>query len=223
MLRRLFMLSLVAVALLCLTADNLQAQANITKIEEDWEIHLLGPDEADGTPQIANIISPWVDLWGTNFILELNHCNYPEFNAGGLQLQRWVGENFNAYTTVTKARLYKSDEVIHYTITMWLTGDRRIHCKVAGTCTNATGTATSWGTFGQDGTFKLTGSTIASDLNSYSRESSLSNASVVTAAHRVSKFCNCEVRYYSGNTLIRTDSDERPVHEYQELVTEEEE
>ena len=212
---------LVVAALTLLTPSSADAQAIITRIEEDWEIHIKDPDANEGTPQLLNIISPRDALWGTHFMLELNHTTYPNFANGGLQLQSWLGDEPTDYTSLVNAgKLSTPGEVIHYTITMWVTPENsKVHCEITGHSHEEDDSKKSWGgDFGGNGSFKLSAYTILTNLNQYCRHCSTGNSAICVAAHNVNKFCNCEVRYYSGETLISTDSEEKVLHSYQDLV-----
>ena len=213
---------LAGLALSTLLSSAAEAQGVVTKIEEDWEVHLNDPEVFDGTPELVHIISPREELWGTHFYLELNHNSQPEFSAGGLQLQRWLGNYVLDYKTLGgKGRLNSSNEVIKYTITMWVTPDNnKVHVEVSGTSSHPAGGDTSWGQFGGNGDLKLSGYTVLEDLAGYCRHCSTENTSVTVAAHNIKKFVNTEVRYYNEDTLLSTDSEDQVLHTYQDYVTE---
>ena len=43
-------------------------------------------------PQVSMVMSPDGDVENDFFIVTLNHWSYPDFAAGGMQVQRWNSE-----------------------------------------------------------------------------------------------------------------------------------
>jgi hypothetical protein len=162
------------------------------------------------SPQITTVMSPRSDLSRSHAVFEINHATQPAFQAGGLQLQCWYGNDF-AYSSrhMETVRLTTTNEVITFTMTMTLS-DHWLKFEVEN------GESTTWGAFGKglNGNLKQWWYSSLDNLNQYSPQVSVASSRVGFAGHRVKKLRLNAVRYYSGETLVQTDSTPKVVWEH---------
>jgi hypothetical protein len=142
-------------------------------------------------------------------VFELNHMTYPDYHAGGMQLQRcwcdWLS-TIRIWPHNTQ-KLNITDEVITFTSSMSLEGGDLVFHILDGV-------SQTWPGFGTHGHLKTRHSTTLGELNDYSPEFSATNSRVAFAKHRVRKLVLVRVRYYSQAGLETTDDTPRIVHEY---------
>lgn len=201
------MAGLVAAALMAATANTALGEGNYDRIEEDWELVIGEPNPEDEAPQILNVISPHADHNQEFYVFELNHSTQPEYASGGLQLQRWNSDSVRSWKTSSdRSQLAFPGETITYTLRMRLFDDS-LWVSVRD------GKSQTWGEFGGD-EMRLWSWTSLNNLDSYRTSNSVANSRVGFASYRVTRFVLKEVRYYSNGELVRTDEDDRLVHEY---------
>lgn len=179
----------------------------IVRVEEDWVVEINTPDPDGHTPQIINTMSIGPTLEWSHALFELNHSTMPSYNAGGMQLQLWRGDDFVGYSSPPQdALLSVTGEQVKYTLSMKV-NDGRVEFEVKN------GQSDTWGSFGT-GNVKVSRQTIFTSAWGYDPAVSVANSRVAYAAHRVRKFALKEIRYYSASGLVSTDSTERVVHEH---------
>jgi hypothetical protein len=199
---------LVVVAATLLVAAPASAQT-IIRVEEDWRLVIGVPDPAVEAPQITTTISPRGNIDGVHCIFELNHGTLGDYAPGGLQLQRWVGDQNTTVRNFPKYQLLAiPDEVIVWTMKMSHNGGNTLTFDIDD------GYSTTWGAFGNQGYLLFEASTSLSDLNQYDPAVSVANSLVGYASHRVKDLCITEVRYYTASGLHYRDTTHRCVHDY---------
>ena len=183
----------------------------ITRVEEDWQIDIGTPNPDENAPEITTVISPRGDLKKEYAVFELNNATQPSFEKGGLQLQCWYHE-YHIYSShhLNNTSLQIPNETINYTMTMSLNDASGLNFEIEN------GSSQSWGPFGKGlgGSLKLSWPTNLSNLNQYNPQTSVDSSRVGFASQRVKKVALKAVRYYSGGTLVRTDSTPRVVWEH---------
>jgi hypothetical protein len=143
-------------------------------------------------------------------VFELNHATQPGFEAGGLQLQTWYGDSFIYSSRHMQAvSLDTPNEIITFTMAMTLS-DRWLKFEIEN------GSSPTWGAFGKglNGNLKQWWYSSLENLNQYNPQNSVDNSRVGFASYRVKKLQLKSVRYYSGDTLVRTDDTPKVVWEY---------
>jgi len=180
----------------------------VVRIEEDWQIELGIPSPKDHAPQIVTVLSPRPTLDHEYSVFELNHVTYPEYFAGGLQLQSWRGTRLSRYGSSPRQQLLQTaDEKISFTSAMTL-DDEYLQFEIVD------GSSQTWSSFGGQGYLRTRGPTALEDLSGYSPDVSVKNSRVAFASHRVRKLMLVEVRYYTEAGLLTKDETLRVVHEY---------
>ena len=185
-------------------------EPSITRVEEDWQVEIATPKAGEFAPQITTVISPRSDLDHSYAVFELNHATQPGFEAGGLQLQCWYGDSFlYASRHMQAVSLATPDEIITFTMAMTLS-DRWLKFEIEN------GSSPTWGAFGKglNGNLKHWWYSSLDNLNQYNPQNSVDNSRVGFASYRVKKLQLKTVRYYSGDTLVRTDDTPKVVWEY---------
>lgn len=206
--KRLFWLA--SCALLAVTNGQAPADGTqrIDRVEEDWELVISEPSPEDESPQILNVFSPNGTQDTDFFIFEINHCTQPDYFAGGLQLQHWLGDQVQTWSTFDDgSKMTTPQETITYTLRMWLYDD-----VLSVTVRN--GVSDTWGEF-HSTPLRILNYTSLNDLNGYRTSNSTSKSRVGYASYRVTSFVLKQVRYYSGTDLVYTDDTDHVVHEYQ--------
>lgn len=180
----------------------------IVRVEEDWRVEVGAPAPEDHAPQIVTVLSPVGNLEREHSVFELNHATYPDYTAGGMQLQRWYRNWISGYSsTPHQQKLYYADEVITFTSSMEI-DDGHIEFRIKD------GVSKSWSAFGGNGYLKTQSSTGLNNLNAYSPNISVANSRVAFASHRVRKLVLTKIRYYSQEGLVTTNDTPRIVHEH---------
>lgn len=182
---------------------------DVDRIEEDWYLQVGEPDPDNDSPQILSVISPFATTDGPHAIFEINHCTQPDYFGGGMQLQRWAGqEQCRAMTrTINSGVLSIPSEVVTYTARMALSGGKL-------TYSIENGSSQTWGAFGGNVPYSLSVSTELTSLSGYKPAFSVSESKVAYGSHRVKMFKIKKIRYYRLGSVIAEDSTERVVHQY---------
>ncbi|MFT4557700.1 MAG: hypothetical protein ACI93T_001663 [Porticoccaceae bacterium] len=199
---------IIAAAYLSAASPAVADGPPIVRVEEDWRVEVGTPAPEDHAPQIVTVLSPVGNLEREHSVFELNHATYPDYTAGGMQLQRWYRDWISGYSsTPHQQKLYHADEVVTFTSSMKI-DDGHIEFQIKD------GVSKSWSTFGGNGYLKTQSSTGLHNLNAYSPNVSVANSRVAFASHRVRKLVLTKIRYYSQEGLVSTDDTPRIVHEH---------
>lgn len=176
----------------------------ITRVEEDWTLVVASPDVVEEGPQITTCMSPTSDKSSPFVAFDLNYREYPDFQAGGMQVQVWSNDQVLRTSTQHDEQLAEVNETITWTQSMSLTGSQVIY-RVKN------GNSSTWDDFGGDGNLLVTFATSLTDLSAYSPETSATNSGVTWQSNRVSSLVLTSVRYYAGDILVNTDNNPRTV------------
>jgi hypothetical protein len=178
--------------------------AGVTRVEEDWELHLGEPDEPGCGPQLTTTMSPVGDTERHAFTFNLNYRDDP-FRPGGLQVRAFDGKHEVASLEVSAAPCVTPGETVRWTQRMTVL-DGVTYFRVFG------GTSTTWGSFGagEDPVRIAVGST-APDLDAYRPEETVANSGAGFQPNRVHHMTLLRVRYYRGNELLHEDATPRDV------------
>lgn len=194
-LRRRALLPLAALAMIAWLSSTGYA-IEIVSIEEHWELSLGQPDAASSSPQVSMVMSPTGHLDGSFFVFTLNHHSYPDWIAGGLQVQFWNGEEIvDSKVGPQEATLHHADEVI-----TWV---QRTSIQDGNlSFTIMSGQSVTWGAFGDAGHLRFSVATELTNLNGYRPAVSLEESGVSFAGNRVRSLVLTKLRWTdaSGNT-----------------------
>lgn len=205
--RRLSLVMLAALVL-CLWPVRARAQLSVApdQIEEDWQIIVGVPDPIGAGPQMSTSMSPVTDGSAPFFVFDLNYRDSPTFQAGGMQVQVWSGDDMLSSATKGTTQCSTANETITWTQRMKLS---------SGTINFAidSGRSTTWGRFGQGQQLNVGGSftTTLTSLELYSPSTSITNSGVGWERNRVSSMTLVEVRYYAGGKLLLSDKTPRSI------------
>jgi len=175
----------------------------IDRVEEDWELVILQPDVPAAGPQItttmrASAMSPVVNF-------NLNYRDKPTFQAGGLQIQVWDGDQVLSLATHHDALLSTTVETVTWTQRMKLSGGS-IEYEIRS------GSSTTWDEFGE-ADLSLSFSSNLTDLSEYQSETSVAKSGIGWQSDHVTSMKLLRVKYYSGNDLVAIEDTPRIVHE----------
>jgi hypothetical protein len=189
--------------------NNNGPQQNITRVEEDWQITVGTPDPDLNAPQVTMVMSPYSSAIGHHAVFEINSQTQPNYSAGGMQLQRWFGqENFaDVVSPGNPAVMQTPNEVVTFTMSMQVQGSTL-------TFGVSNGNSQTWGSFGNGQSMVLSVAFDGSNLNQYDPSTSLSNSYVGFGSNRVQQVVRTAVRYYSNSTLVTTDSTQQIMWQY---------
>jgi hypothetical protein len=180
------------------------AQA-IDAVEEDWELVIETPDPLEAGPQITTSMRPDAGDESLFIDFDRNYREYPEFHAGGLQIQVWGGDDCSQTATQGDEQLEMAGETIDWTQRMSLSAG-------ALTYTISNGLSLTWGPFGQaGGPLSVSVPSAAATLSAYSPDGSAARSGVSWQSNRVTSLTLKQVRYYSAGVLVKTDTTPRTV------------
>jgi hypothetical protein len=201
----------------CLVAAHVSAdnqlnsgpQQNITRVEEDWQITVGTPDPDLNAPQVTMVMSPYSSAIGHHAVFDINSQTQPDYSPGGMQLQRWFGqENFaDVVSPGNRAVMQTPNEVVSFTMSMEVQGSTL-------TFGVSNGQSQTWGAFGNGQSMALSVGFDGTNLNYYDPSTSLSNSYVGFGSNRVQQVVRTAVRYYSSGTLVATDSTQQVLWQY---------
>ena len=200
---------------LCLTvvlflADPAAAQSTgrtLVRVEEDWVAMIGEPDPAISSPQIMNFISPIQSMDGIFGLVQVNHRGAPEFQAGGVQVQGWVGSWMSGSLDANRySKLSRSADSLRYTVAM-----EKVSNGIKFQLLN--GRSRTWGKFAQTPVSVLVLADEPS-LEEYSPEFSVANTNVNLGAHRVDLLYLTTTRFMYSDDATVTDNTDRVIHRY---------
>jgi hypothetical protein len=182
------------------------ASGPITRVEEDWQLVISSPNPAEVGPQITTCMSPVSD-GSTPFVaFDLNYIDYPDFQAGGLQLKVYSGGAVQSSSSQGNALFQTPNETITWTQRMRISAPNTVSYSIAN------GQSTTWGAFGyRQGLGRVSFNAPVNSLASYSPNTSVANSGAGWQSNRVGSMTLVQVRYYNGTTLISTDTTSRSV------------
>ncbi len=199
-----------ATFLLCaVAAQGSDPLLDIVRVEEDWEVVIVSPDETSTAPQITCAMSPVSNLEAAYATFELNHQTQPYFAPGGLHLQIW-NQDVPTFTRSLpqNAVMSLAGETVRWTQVMDLNSGV-LKFEIAA------GESTTWGQFGTSGQLQASTQTSLTNLNGYTTLNSIENSGVGFAGNRVQSMSLKRVRYYTsgGTVLENTDVHVIATHE----------
>jgi hypothetical protein len=160
-------------------APALADTPKVVQIEEQWELSVGVPDAGRSAPQATMVMSPTGNLDSAYFLFTLNCRTFPNYEQGGVQVQRWEGNAVaNSGTGSIAEPLNQSADTVTWTQRVSLHDGKITFEVVDGSCE-------SWGNFGNDGSLKLTSDTALQSLNAYKPAISLSESQIGYADNRV--------------------------------------
>ena len=155
------------------------------------------------------VMTPYPGVIGHHAVFEINSQTQPNYSPGGMQLQRWFGqENFaDVVSPGNPALLQTAGEVVTFTMSMEVQGST-LSFGVSN------GSSQTWGSFGNGQSMILSVAFDGTNLNSYDSTQSLANSYVGAGSNRVQQVVRTAVRYYSNGTLVNTDSTQQVLWQY---------
>lgn len=173
---------------------------SVVRVEEDWELVVGATDVFSDSPQITCMISTGNGTDHLHATLELNHRTLPFFEAGGLGLQAWWGEQALGHRQAQNtSRLSQEGEKASWTQAMVLK-EGRVTFEVLH------GQSTTWGNFGGNGHLRLSQPASIDDLNDYHPRVSVASSGVSLGANRVQSLKLVGVRLYLADGTVLRDA-----------------
>lgn len=210
MLRAVGISAAVLLVLGALPGSITRADDPIVRVEEDWEIKVKLPDNDVTAPQIITSFSPLENLAGIHATFEINHIASVDFASGGLHLSTWCGETHLAVIHAGNfASMLTDGEIVRWTQALEVKDDQLI-VEIRN------GTSATWGTFGTEGTLRLSLSTTLQNLSAYRPIVSTANAEVSYAANRVQSLLMRNVRYIHASGDVTSENPQKYVHQSEE-------
>ncbi len=175
------------------------------KVEEDWKLVVSTPDYVGVGPQITTAMSPVGDDSTPFAAFDLNYREYPNFQAGGMQIQVWSGDNVLDTSSQGSAQFSTPGETVTWTQRMSIDQNGTVSYRVKN------GQSTTWGAFGQGNTMTVSFSTSIDSLGGYSPDRSAAKSGASWESNYVSQLTLVQVRYYAAGRLVATDTTPRNV------------
>jgi hypothetical protein len=202
--------AVVALLSLVLFASSALADDPIVRIEEDWEMQVKIPDNDVTAPQVITAWSPLGDLSGVHATFEINHIASVSFASGGLHLSTWCGDTHLAVSHAGNfASMYRDGEVVRWTQAIEV-DNGELFFEVTD------GSSETWGTFGDNGSLRLSLNTTLENLDGYSPLVSIAKSEVSYAGNRVQSLQMRRVRYIHASGATTTENAQRYVHQLDE-------
>lgn len=182
----------------------------IVRIEEDWELQVKIPNNDVTAPQIITAWSPLGDLAGVHATFEINHIASVSFASGGLHLSTWCGDTHLAVVHAGNfASMFTDGEIVRWTQAIEV-DDGQLIFEIGS------GTSTTWGNFGDNGSLRLSLSSTLENLDAYSPLVSVGKSEVSYAGNRVQSLQMRRVRYIHASGATTTENTQRYVHQLDE-------
>jgi hypothetical protein len=132
----------------------------------------------------------------------MNYREYPNFTAGGMQVQVWSNNSVVSTSTQGTNQFQTSNETVTWTQRMSLSSGSLNYAV-------ENGQSTTWGGFGEGSNLNVTYTTTLSSLSAYTPTASVKNSGVSWQSDRVTSLKLVQVRYYSQGSLYYTDTTAR--------------
>lgn len=200
-----FTAALMLAVFLAARADGDGSGQAIDRVEEDWQLVVAQPDIEAVGPQITTSMSPVADGSSPFVAFDLNYSEYPSFQAGGMQLQVWSGNELLDTSSEGTAQFNTPGETVTWTQRMSLSNGS-IEYQVLN------GQSTTWGQFGQSGgNLSVDFASSLADLSGYSPDTSKANSGATWQSNHVTSLTLMQVRYYSNGSLVKIDATPRSI------------
>jgi hypothetical protein len=203
--RLLIALSVVATLVFPIAAIVAQTPAIVPdQVQEDWQLVIGTPDIVGVGPQITTSMSPVSDNSTPFTAFDMNYREFPSFQAGGMQIQVWSGNDVLDTATEKTEQFSTPGETITWTQSMSIGQDGTVTYRVMN------GQSTTWGNFGLNAQhLTVTFPTAINSLSGYSPTTSVNNSGASWESNYVTQLTLVQVRYYAGGRLISTDTTTR--------------
>jgi len=181
---------------------------DVMQVQEDWELVLSEPAAIKTAPQLETVISPVGNVDSVFARTTWNYREFPDFQAGGMQLQAWHGDAFLAKTNFGSNDFSTVRETVTWTQVLKTDGNI-LTLKISD------GQSVTWGAFGGS-TLTLVGIVDLPNLNGYRTEVSVNNSGISFGSNRVVLLRIKAVRRCAADgTLLSTDGDPKVIHQAQ--------
>lgn len=154
--------------------------AFVVSVEEVWQLEVGIPNISANAPQVSMVMSTSDSVEGDFFMFLLNHRTHPNYVAGGMQTQHWLGSTIQEIGNGNEEdALTESSDVVTWT--------QRLSID-SGTVTFAVknGSSSSWNDFGgNDDQLSHTVATGDANLNAYTPSVSVNQSGIGYAGNRV--------------------------------------
>jgi hypothetical protein len=183
----------------CIFSLGATAQQTAVRVEEDWQLHVMQPDEQLDAPQVTTTMIPFSSCDNLLLQVDLNHATAPSFSNGGLQVRACIETNCLAQVRLfSDVRLKHESEVINWT--------QFVQQEQGGFQFGISrGSSETWGDFGGEPTFvsvSHSDSNGSLSLAGYDPQRSIDNSAATYASNRVGYLRLVKVRVYSSNGSV---------------------
>jgi hypothetical protein len=186
-----------------LSASVMTLGADVTAVEEDWQLDIDTPSAARSSPQLNCVMSATGDNLSYYAVLLINQQSS---QGGGLELQLWHGQTLLSSSQLANtASLGTMGERIQWTTQMSLSNNGVLTVQILS------GSSTTWGRFGGKSELIVSAQTPLQNLNFYNVNFSTGNSGVEFGNQRVSKLILRKVRVYESNKKSTEQALERIV------------
>lgn len=198
-----FFVRCLAPAILILCSPMLYS-ADVTAIEEEWQLEVGTSNSAKSSPQVTTLISSTGDASGYHALLLVNHQGS---HGGGIQLQLWNGANLIATGEEELESLSNIGEKIQWTTRMEVNNQGQLIVQVLN------GSSTTWGKFGGKAGLVVSAPTSLSNLNGYDPNVTVANTGIDYGSQRVNKLVLRKIRVFTDNKKSVEQALERVVYQ----------
>jgi hypothetical protein len=172
----------------------------IVKVEEDWELEVGEPNTAANAPQVSMVMTPFSHTNSNHFLVLLNLHTHPDYLAGGIQVQQWVGGEIASYHTgSTTEQLSHTGETVRWTQRLELDSGA-VRFSVVN------GHGSTWGNFGGESSLQSSFASGLTSLVGYNPYVSIANSGITFAGNRVASLTVRQIRWYTESGDVYTVS-----------------
>ena len=188
-----------------LAASNAFADpSDVVLVEEHWELKIGEPDADRSAPQVTMVMSPTDNLDGEHFLFTINHAGVPSYQAGGVQMQAWDGEELLGYDDDDEVgALHNAAETL-----TWVQRLRVDSGMLKFRILN--GQSMTWNQFGNED-MALNVATSLTRLNTYKPAVSLSESQVNYAENRVVSLTLTKLKWVTADGTVHEQSAPIPI------------
>ncbi len=184
---------LTASAFLLVTILTSPSNSQVTRVEVDWEIRTLEPDEVAVAPQISLIMANRGDLTSDFAEFRIN----PEYEGsiGGIKIDTWRGpQELDESAFVSRPPLNQPNDHLRFTTVAEVDGNSTLY-RMKNWSSN------QWGNIA-DSEFQ-TCRTTGNGRISFSIDLTMSESEIEYGHNMVDHIFVREIRYYIGNSLAK--------------------
>ena len=198
-----FTLSRIAIIIACIAsvtnaATGDEAENDIYRIEEDWEMKLNEPSSLQNSPQVTFFMKPDSQNDSAYFELQMNHAIENDYSSGGFHVAAVLNEKYyDEARSGTRQGLSVDTDTITWTNMIALLNQKLFFAIKNGHCSD-------WGAFGGPEYLVQMPAGDVCSLDAYQPEKSIADLDIGYGGNRVLKLELKTIRGYYRDGHVET-------------------